>query len=325
MNMEYKDYYKIMGIERSASPEEIKRAYRRLARKYHPDVSKEAHAEEKFKELGEAYEVLKDPQKRSQYDQYGEYWKHQGQQQQTHSQTGNHANPGGAYHHQSFHENIDMAGFEDFIQSIFSQQQQARHQRHHHAPFSQPAQQDIHAKLSISLEDSYTGAEKMLQIQVPHLDATGRMEQRLKSVRVKIPKGIGNQQQIRLKGQGVQTSAGNAGDLYIEIHLDPHPLFHLKDKDIHLKVPITPWEAALGATIRVPTLGGEVQVKIPAQTQSGKQMRLKDRGLPGKPAGDQYLLFEIILPPAGNEKLHALFEQMAAASSFNPRESLGVC
>lgn len=322
--MEYKDYYKIMEVERSATPEEIKRAYRRLARKYHPDVSKEANAEEKFKELGEAYEVLKDPQKRSQYDQYGEYWKHQGQQQ-THSQAGHRANQGGGYHHQSFHENIDMAGFEDFIQSIFGQQQQSRQQRsRQHSPFYQPVQQDIHAKLSISLEDSYAGAEKMLQIQVPHVDATGNVEQQLKSVRVKIPQGIGNKQQIRLKGQGVKTSEGNAGDLYIEIHLEPHSFFHLKEKDIHLKVPITPWEAALGATIRVPTLGGEVQVKIPAQTQSGKQMRLKDRGLPGKPAGDQYLLFEIILPPAGNEKLQALFEQMAAASSFNPRESLGV-
>lgn len=322
--MEYKDYYKIMGVERGASPEEIKRAYRRLARKYHPDVSKEANAEEKFKELGEAYEVLKDPQKRTQYDQYGEYWKHQGQQpgeQQSHA----HGEQGGArQHYQSFNENVDMAGFEDFIQSIFGHQQARQHRSRHHSPFEQPGQQDIHAKLSISLEDSYSGAEKILQIQVPHVDAAGNIEQQMKSVRVKIPHGISNKQQIRLKGQGLQSSAGNAGDLYIEIHLDPHPIFHLKEKNIYLKVPITPWEAALGGSIRVPTLGGEVQVKIPSNTQSGKQMRLKDRGLPGKPSGDQFLLFEIMNPPAGNEKLQALFEQMAATSSFNPRESLGV-
>lgn len=313
--MQYKDYYKIMGVEKNASAEEIKRSYRKLARKYHPDVSKEANAEEKFKELGEAYEVLKDPEKRAKYDQYGQYWQSQGQQEYE---------PQGARQGYQFYEAGGGAagvppGFEEFINSIFGQrgyQQQAH-------PFYEQAQ-DIHAKLNISLMDSFAGAEKTLQLQVPAVDKQGNMRQELRAIRVKIPQGIKDKQQIRLKGQGGKGMGAHPGDLYIEIHIEPHAYFHLHGKNIHLKIPVAPWEAALGATIQVPTLAGAVKVKIPKLAQSGSQMRLKGRGLPGNPAGDQLLTLEIVNPPAMDAPMIKLYEQIAAMAAFNPREKLGV-
>ncbi|MDX1837847.1 cytochrome C biogenesis protein [Legionella taurinensis] len=308
--MDYKDYYQIMGLERGASPEEIKRAYRKLARKYHPDVSKEPGAEEKFKELGEAYEVLKDPEKKAKYDQYGQYWKQQGQSGFRPGET--------PYRHDSFNEG-DAADFEDFINSIFRQRQQQQH-----ANFYDFGQQDIHAKLPISLEDSYRGAEKSLQLKVPVYDRHGHGEYQTRAVKVKIPAGIGDKQQIRLKGQGGRVDGQPPGDLYIEINLLPHPWFRVDKKDIYLQLPVAPWEAALGATVQVPTLGGVVNLKVPAQSQSGKQMRLKGRGLPGNPAGDQYVSLDIVIPPGDNEALRHLYEEMAKATPFNPREKLGV-
>ena len=307
--MEFKDYYKIMGLDRNVSQEEIKRAYRKLARKYHPDVSKEADAENKFKELGEAYEVLKDPEKRAKYDKFGQYWQQQGnrahqQENQQHYQNG---------------EEINPADFEDFISSIFGGRYQQQQQQHYY-----DQGQDIHARLDISLEDSYHGAEKVLQLQVPHFGPHHQVEYQQRSVRVKIPKGIGDMQQIRLKGQGGQRSGGKAGDLYIEIHILPHSMFRLDKKDIHLKLPITPWEAVLGATIGVPTLGGTVNLKIPPLAQSGKQLRLKGRGLSGHPAGDQYVSLEIVIPEQENMEANKLYEQLAKLYVFNPREKLGV-
>lgn len=307
--MEYKDYYTIMGLQRDASPEEIKHAYRKLARKYHPDVSKEPGAEEKFKELGEAYEVLKDPEKRAKYDQYGQYWKQQGQQG---------FRPGESRHEEHFNSG-DAADFEDFINSIFRQRQQQQE-----ANFYDFGQQDIHAKLAISLEDSYSGAEKNIQLKIPVYDRHGQGEYQTRSVKVKIPAGIGDQQQIRLKGQGGKVDGQQPGDLYIEISILPHPWFHLDNKDIYLQLPVAPWEAALGATVQVPTLGGPVNLKIPAHSQSGKQMRLKGRGLPGNPAGNQYISLEIVIPVHDDEKLRQLYEEMAQQAAFNPREKLGV-
>lgn len=310
--MEYKDYYKIMGLTKQATPEEIKRAYRKLARKYHPDVSKEAGAEEKFKELGEAYEVLKDPDKRAKYDQYGQYWKQQEQQQQ---QGG--FRPEQRYQQYQHFDEGDAAGFEEFINSIFRQRQQQQQQ----SPFYDVSQ-DIHAKLAISLEDSFAGAEKMLQLNVPVVDERGRMGYQQRTVKVKIPQGIADQQQIRLKGQGGQSN-GQAGDLYIEISILPHPWLRLDKRDVHMQLPVAPWEAALGASVEVPTLAGAVKLKIPKLSQSGKQMRLKGRGLPGNPAGDQYVTLEIVIPPHNTEQLDQLYEQMAkAASSFNPRAQI---
>jgi curved DNA-binding protein len=306
--MEYKDYYKIMGLDRNASSEEIKRTYRKLARKYHPDVSKEPGAEEKFKELGEAYEILKDKEKRAKYDQYGQYWKEQGQA--NYQQAGQ-----GAYQHSS---QDDMAGFEDFLNSIFNE-------RFHQEQTSFYDQgEDIHAKLNINLEDSFYGAEKTLQLQIPKVNQYGQVSYEQRSVKIRIPKGIGNKQQIRLKGQGGKGLKQRAGDLYIEINFNHHPWFHLHKKDISLHLPIAPWEAALGATVKVPTLGGTVSLKIPKLSQAGKKMRLKGRGLPGNPPGDQYVILQIVIPPTENEQANKLYEQLAATCKFNPREHLGV-
>jgi curved DNA-binding protein len=288
--MEFKDYYQIMGLSKTATPEEIKRAYRKLARKYHPDVSKEPDAESKFKELGEAYEVLKDPAKRSKYDAYGQHWQQAGQQQYQQQAGG-----------QQFYEEGNPADFEDFFSSLFGQRFQQGQAR--------TKAQDTHAKLTISLEDSYTGAEKILKLD----SARGS-----RSVKVKIPKGIQDGQQIRLKGQG-----DRGGNLYIEISIAPHPIFKLDGKDIYLQLPISPWEAALGATIMVPTLGGTVHLKIPKLSQTGKQLRLKDRGLPGSPAGNQHVILEIVIPPKENAEATTLYEQLAQTLPFNPREKLG--
>lgn len=295
--MDFKDYYKVMGVARDASQEEIKRVYRKLARKYHPDVSKEPNAENKFKEVGEAYEVLKDPEKRSKYDQYGQYWQQSNAGQQPHQTS----------QQQSPYQQQEAADFEEFINSIFRQ----RSQQEQASSFNTAS--DVHARLTISLEDSFHGAEKTLQLDYQE-----------HPIKVKIPKGIGDKQQIRLKGQGSKGRGQSAGDLYIEINLLPHPLFRLENKNVYLELPISPWEATLGAAVQVPTLAGPVKLSIPKLSQSGKQMRLKGRGLPGTQPGDQLIILKIVIPTADNEQINKLYAQMATISEFNPRESLGV-
>ncbi len=308
--MDYKDYYQIMGLERNASPEEIKRTYRKLARKYHPDVSKEPNAEAKFKELGEAYEVLHDPDKRSKYDKYGQYWKEQSQAGYSRQEDQR------QYQYQNFYEE-QPSGFEDFLNSIF------RERGRQQSGFYDQGR-DIHASLSISLEDSFHGAEKILQLQTPVVNKNGEMVYETRSVKVKIPKGIGDKQQIRLKGQGAKGMQQQAGDLYIEINIAPHSLYSLRKNDLYLKVPITPWEAALGTTIKIPTMGGSVNLKIPKGSQNGKQMRLKGRGLPSHPHGDQYITLEIVIPPVDNPEVNKLYEQLGKTINYNPRAKLGV-
>lgn len=303
--MEYKDYYKIMGLEKNASQEDIKRTYRKLARKYHPDVSKEPNAENKFKELGEAYEVLKDPEKRRKYDEFGQYWKEPERAPGAQQQQYQYANQEGA------------ADFEEFINSIFKQRHQQERHMHERG-------QDVHATLSISLEDSFSGAEKILQLQVPVVDRQGYATYQTRAIKVKIPKGIEDKQQIRLKGQGDKGHGHHAGDLYIEITIAPHPWFQLSNKDVYLELPISPWEATLGATVTVPTLAGPVKLKIPKLSQSGKQMRLKGRGLPGKTHGDQILKLQIVIPQTENDTMTRLYEEMSRSVNFNPREKLGV-
>lgn len=293
-----------MGLEKNVSQEEIKRTYRKLARKYHPDVSKESNAEEKFKELGEAYEVLKDPEKRRKYDEFGQYWQDP-QQNSARQRPYQQAGEGNA------------ADFEEFINSIFRQRQ------HQEQPMYERGQ-DVHATLSISLEDSFSGAEKTLQLQVPVADKHGHVRYQSRAIKVKIPKGIEDKQQIRLKGQGDKGHSQNAGDLYIEINIMPHSWFHLLKKDVYLELPISPWEATLGADVTIPTLAGPVKLKIPKLSQSGKQMRLKGRGLPGSVSGDQIITLRIVIPKTENEKVTQLYEEMARSIDFNPREKLGV-
>jgi curved DNA-binding protein len=311
--MEYRDYYKILGVPKNASAEDIKKQYRRLARKYHPDVSKEKDAEEKFKEVQEAYEVLKDPAKKQAYDQIGS---------QPHGGQGFTPPPGWEFRRPSGDgaENpFAGAGFSEFFESLFGQQ--APHGRRQ-STFKQRGQ-DQHSKIEISVEEAFTGAQRLIQFQEPELDpTTGQVALKTRSLNVKIPSGVTAGQQIRLAGQGSPGIGGGPnGDLYLEIQLAEHPFYTVKGRDIYLNCPVTPWEAALGAKITVPTLAGPVELSIPASSQTGKKLRLKGRGFPGAPAGDQYIILTVYTPPAKNETERQLYEKMAQEMGhYDPRQ-----
>lgn len=315
--MEYKDYYAILGVGKKATADEIKKSYRRLARKYHPDVSKEPNAEEQFKNVQEAYEVLKDNEKRAAYDQLGSNWK-AGQDfrpppdwEKSHSRFYTQDGFGG------FSEG-DMGGFSDFFSNLFGGG--ARRGSREDYGFQQRGS-DQTAKLSISLEEAFRGTSKTFQLMVPEVDASGRVKQSTKTIKVNIPAGAMPGQQLRLTGQGNPgIGGGTAGDLYLEIEIQSNPLFSLQGKDIYLTLPITPWEAALGAEIKIPTLGGAVGLKIAPGSQAGQKLRLKGRGMPTKPQpGDQYAILQIQTPTAQTPEQKQIYEQMAKLMPFNPR------
>lgn len=314
--MEFKDYYEILGVEKSANQDEIKRAYRKLARKYHPDVSKLADAEEKFKQLGEAYEVLKDPEKRSAYDRLGANW-----------QSGQDFNPppdwdagfefsGGGY------TGSDSAAYSDFFESLFGQgfrQHQAGRQHYRQRG------EDHHAKILIDIEDAYHGATKSINLQIPTVDQDGRVTAKTRTLNVKIPKGVKQGQHIRLAGQGsAGVGGGEAGDLYLEVDFNGHSVYRAEGRDLYVDLPIAPWEAALGATIKAPTPGGTVDLKIPAGSKSGSKLRLKGRGIPGSTPGDIYVVLKIVVPAAETEETKQLYRQLQQQTDFNPRAGLGV-
>ncbi|WP_372739778.1 DnaJ C-terminal domain-containing protein [Neptunomonas sp.] len=314
--MEYKDYYKILGVEREASAADIKRAYQKLARKYHPDVNKEKNSEERFKEVNEAYHALKDPKKRKAYDQLGANW-HQGQTFQP--------PPGWTFQFtQSGMNQDDIAsgGFSKFFDYIFGGKgddlsAQMRNVR--------MRGQDLHATIHISLEDAFNGAKHTLTLAVPEQNEQGQIKQRTRQFTVHIPQGISEGQSVRLAGQGgVGIGDMPNGDLYLRIAFEPHPYFHALGHDIYLELPVTPWEAALGCQISTPTLSGPVMLTIPANAQAGLKLRLKGKGLPGRSAGDQYVILKIVNPPVDSEKTKVLYQQMASSLSFNPRHFAGV-
>jgi len=313
--MEYKDYYNIMGVSRDASQDEIKRAYRRLAKQYHPDVSKETNAEQRFKELGEAYEVLKDPQKRAAYDQLGANWK-----------AGEQFRPPPNWDFEFGNSTGAAGGFSDFFEQLFGQHGFGGHGGFNsHFASGQTGSnkgEDHHAKISIHIEDAYHGSQRSIQVHTPERNAQGQITQRLRTLNVKIPKGVTEGQQIRLSGQGAPSLNGQRGDLYLEISFATHKLYQVKNRDIYLDLPIAPWEAALGANVQTPTLSGKIDLKIPAGTQSGHKLRLKGRGLPGKPAGDFYVVVQLVTPPADNENARQMYQQMADAFAWNPRSRL---
>ena len=315
--MEFRDYYGIMGVARDATQEEIKRAYRKLARKYHPDVSKEADAEARFKEVGEAYEVLKDPEKRAAYDQLGANWE-AGQEF--------HAPPdwdagfefrGGGY------TGGDASAFSDFFETLFGGGfQGAQHARQ---TGFRTRGEDHHAKVMIDLEDALQGATRTITLQVPDVDSRGRLNMRERVLNVRIPAGIRQGQHIRLAGQGAAgPGQGPAGDLYLEVEFRPHPFYRVDGRDLYLELPVTPWEAALGATTKVPTPAGVVDLKIPAGSGSGRKLRLKGRGIPGQSPGDLFVILKIALPVADSEAAQALYRRMQQELDFNPRAHLGV-
>ncbi|HYC10232.1 MAG TPA: DnaJ C-terminal domain-containing protein [Steroidobacteraceae bacterium] len=328
--MEFQDYYKTLGVERAASADQIKTAYRRLARKFHPDVSKEKDAEARFKEVQEAYEVLKDPEKRAAYDQLGSEWK-SGQQFHPPPDWGSgfefSGRPGGAGPRRRAHAGTAHAGaahdggfegqdFSDFFSTLFGGG----------TPFAEGvarAGRDHHARVDIDLEEAYRGTVRTLELKRPEVKPDGTVALHSHTVRVTIPAGVTEGQLIRLAGQGEAGAAGGAGDLYLEVHILPHRRFTLERRDVTLSFPVAPWEAALGASVTVPTLGGDVEMHIPAGAQAGQKLRLRGRGLPGQPPGDQYVQLRVVLPPANSPEAKALYEQMRAKLNFDPRAGEG--
>jgi curved DNA-binding protein len=319
--MEYRDYYKVLGLERAASAEQVKTAYRRLARKYHPDVSKEKNAEERFKEVQEAYEVLKDPEKRAAYDQLGSEWK-SGQQFRPPPDWGSGfefsgAAPPGGPRRRSYRAAAGEAGaedFSDFFSSLFGGE----------SPFaggaSARATRDHHARVDITLEEAFRGATRTLELRRPAVASDGSVALETHTVRVTIPAGVTEGQLVRLQGQGSPGAGGSpAGDLYLEAHILAHALYQLDGRDVTLTFPVAPWEAALGASVNVPTLGGAVAMQIPANSQSGQKLRLRGRGLPGASPGDEYVQLKVVLPGATSPEARALYEQMRAQLNFDPR------
>ena len=316
--MDFRDYYNIMGVERGASQDEIKRAYRKLARKYHPDVSKEADAETRFKEVGEAYAVLKDPEKRAAYDQLGANWK-----------AGQDFHPppdwkegfefsGGGY------AGDDASAYSDFFESLFGQRFSSAQADPRYAGFHAHGE-DHHAKVLIDLEDAYHGATRSITLRTPELDSGGHLTTKQRTLKVKIPKGVKQGQQIRLSGQGSPGQGeGRAGDLYLEIEFNPHGLYRVEGRDVYLDLPVTPWEAALGATIKAPTPVGLVDLKIPEGTSAARKLRLQKRGIPGEPPGDMYVMLNISLPPADSDTARDLYRKMEQELAYNPRSKLGV-
>ncbi len=314
--MEYKDYYKIMGVKRDATQDEIKRAYRKLARLYHPDISKVPNAEQKFKEAGEAYEVLKDPEKRAAYDQLGANWKSGQEFRPPPNWDSGFEFSGGGF-------TGGTGGFSDFFESLFGQAGGAFRQAQSTAMHARG--EDRTAKVLINLEDAYHGATQVLTLRSPVIDREGHVKTQEHRLKVKIPKGIKQGQRIRLAGQGAP-GLGNApaGDLYLNVAFKPHPFYHVEGGDVYLDLPTAPWEIILGASIQIPTPEGPVQLKIPPNAKAGQKLRLKGRGIPAKNKGDLYVVLNVALPPAKDKKTKALYEQMAQDFDFNPRAHLGV-
>ena len=313
--MEFKDYYKVMGVARDATEAQIKQAYRKLARKYHPDVSKEKDAEARFKEVGEAYEVLRSPEKRAAYDQLGQ-GPAAGEDFRPPPDWGagfEFSGPGGA-----------NADYSDFFEALFGAQSRARSGGHGGA-FRAGRGEDHHAKVLLDLDATLRGGARQLSLRVPEIDADGRLVSKERVLNVQVPRGILAGQHIRLAGQGSRPPGdGTAGDLYIEVEFQPHPLYRMDGRDLYLDLPVAPWEAVLGATVKTPTPTGAVDLKIPAASHAGSKLRLKGRGIPASPPGDFYVILQIALPAAEDAKARAAYAAMAAALPFNPRVNLGV-
>lgn len=315
--MEFKDYYKILGVAREATADQIKKAFRGLARKYHPDVSKETNAEEKMKEVNEAYTVLSDPEKRAAYDNLGQGGNFQ-------SGSGFQPPPGWDAGFEFSHAHSDgsqAADFSDFFAELFGKQMRGR------PPYGEHKMQgnDHHAKIMLDLEDAYHGATRSLTLRAPKLDNQGRVIFDDHTLNIRIPKGVHAGQVIRLAGQGDPGMAGEkAGDLFLQIQFNPHPRYRVDNKDVYASLPVAPWEAALGETIKIPVPDGFVEVRVPENSQPGRKLRLKGRGIPAATPGDLYLLLEIVLPPVVSDKEREIYQTMAREFAFNPRQNLGV-
>jgi curved DNA-binding protein len=307
--MKYKDYYAILGVDRGASAEDIKKAYRKLARKYHPDVSKEPNAEEKFKEMGEAYETLKDPEKRAAYDRLGQHAA--GQEFQPPPDWG--AQFAGA------HSAFDDIDFADLFAGLAGRRGGGARRS------SAASGRDYEAAARLTFEQAFHGTELELELSVLEADAEGGLRRVPRRIRVRIPRGVTDGQQLRIPGKGGKgAEGGRDGDLYLDIVVESHPLYRVSGQDIYVDLPLAPWEAVLGTTVRLPTPAGAVSLRVPPGTRAGQQLRLAGRGLSRSDAapGNLYALVQIAVPSVVDERERALFKQLAETSNFNPRAHL---
>lgn len=304
--MELKDYYAILGVQPTDDLKTIKTAYRRLARKYHPDVSKEPDAEARFKEVAEAWEVLSDEQRRAEYDQM---WQHRNDPQFNQQ------------FHQGSEQSYNAQDFEDIFSSMFGQQ--ARQSRQAHAARGH----DVEIEVAVFLEETLAEHSRTISYKLPVYNVFGIVEREIpKTLNVKIPAGVGDGQRIRLKGQGTPgENGGPNGDLWLVIHIAPHPLFDIVGHNLEVVVPLAPWEAALGAKVEVPTLKDSILMTIPAGSQAGQKLRIKGKGLVSKQhTGDLFAVIKIVMPPKPDENAAALWQQLADAQpTFNPRKDWG--
>ena len=335
--MKFKDYYQTLGVARDAPADDIKRAYRKLARKYHPDLSKEADAEARFKELGEANEVLKDPEKRAAYDQAGSQWERQRQNAAKAGQGGRadqdfEPPPGwdaGFEFSGRGDDGSDPQDHSDFFEALFGRAGRAARGASGGArrPSMRMAGQDHHAKVLIDLEDAYRGAQRSISLRMPALDAEGHGVMQERQLEVNIPKGIREGQHLRLAGQGGPgLGDGPTGDLFLEIAFNPHPVYRVDGRDVYFDLPIAPWEAALGVALSAPTPEGQVELTIPPGSAAGRKLRLKGRGLPANGAssqpGDLYAVLTIALPKADTDAAKSAYRAFAEAFDFQPRAHL---
>jgi len=314
--VEFKDYYKILGVSRDATQEEIRRAYRKLARKYHPDINKDPEAQEKFKEINEAYEVLSDPEKRKKYDELlNAGWTH-GQEFRPPPDWDFHIEFEGPFRKTYYW--TAKGDFSDFFETLFG-----KRRIFEDIGFTMPKRgEDYEVPLRITLEEAYRGGIKKVKVKIPKRLQDGRITLEERQYQVRIPPGILPGQKIRLAGQGGEGIAGGErGDLYLKIEIEPHPKFRLRGKDLYMDLPLTPWEAALGAKIIVDTLSGPISINVPAGVQSGQKLRIKGKGMPdpkGEP-GDLYAVIKIMVPKRLNERERKLMEELKKVSAFNPR------
>ncbi|HEX5612531.1 MAG TPA: DnaJ C-terminal domain-containing protein, partial [Burkholderiales bacterium] len=308
--MEFKDYYQALGVAREASADEIKKAYRKLARKYHPDVSKEKNAEARMKEVNEAYAVLSDVEKRAAYDQVGRGYQPGQEFRPPPDWDAGFEFSGG----RGRFSEAEAADFSDFFSELFGRMGGMR------GGAGAARGSDHHAKILLDVEDSFTGPTRQIALRVPRTDANGRLVLETRTLNVRIPKGIREGQVIRLAGQGAPSGGdGKHGDLLLEVHFRAHPRYRVDERDLTVRLPVAPWEAALGAVVPVQLPDSTLNVRIPAGAQSGKQLRVRGRGLPSTPPGDLLLEIQVVLPEASSAKARELYETMARDLAFDPR------
>lgn len=313
--MQFKDYYQILGVDRTATADEIKKAFRRMARKYHPDLSREPEAEERMKEVNEAYAVLADAEKRVAYDQLG-----QGYQPGQDFRPPPDWDSGFEFSTHGFSPG-EAAEFSDFFADLFGRMGDRHHGGHGRGAAGPVHGDDHRAKVLLDLEDAFTGATRQISLRIPQLDSQGHVGVGTRTLSVKIPKGVCEGQMIRLAGQGAPGSGGApAGDLLLEVHFKPHPRFRTDGRNLHLDLPVTPWEAALGAVVTVDLPPGSLRVRVPEGAQGGRRLRVRGRGIPGEPPGDLLLDIRIVVPPADTPRARELYETMARDLAFDPRQ-----